>query len=318
MSEDRDIGNWTGRPVLVTGASGFIGRALVRHLVSRGGRVAALSRSEQAPEPGVTWHRWDGTDPVRLEEIFGAHDPEVVFHLASVVHGRRDLEHVLPTLQGNLLSAVAVLAAAAKAGNCRVILAGSLEEPVSADPAPVPASPYAASKWAASGYGRMFHALYGVDVAIARIFMVYGPAQPDINKLIPYVCLSAARGEDPELMSGGRLVDWVFVDDVAEGLLALGASPVADGRHVDLGTGVQVTTGDIAEKICAISGTGVNPRFGALPDRPMEQVRVADVDATAALTGWRPRVGVDEGLERTYPWFRDHSTEEAVAEERAS
>ena len=318
MIEGRDVDDWAGRSVLVTGASGFIGRAVLRHLAARGSRVAALSRSEQPAEPGVSWHQWDGTDAARLEDVFGTHDPEVVFHLASVVHGRRDLEHVLPTLQGNLLSAVAVLTAAAKAGNCRVILAGSLEEPVSADPAPVPASPYAASKWAASGYGRMFHALYGVDVAIARIFMVYGPAQPDTNKLIPYVCLSAARGEDPELMSGGRLVDWVFVDDVAEGLLALGASRVADGRHVDIGTGIQVTTGEIAERICAIAGTGVRPRVGALPDRPMEQVRVADVAATTALTGWRPRVAVDEGLERTYAWFRGQIADGAATREKAS
>jgi nucleoside-diphosphate-sugar epimerase len=164
----------------------------------------------------------------------------------------------------------------------------------------------------------MFHALYGVDVAIARIFMVYGPAQPDINKLIPYVCLSAARGEAPALTSGGRLVDWIFVDDVAEGLLALGASPVADGRHVDLGTGEQVTTGEIAEKICSIAGTGIRPEFGAVPDRPMEQVRVADLATTESLTGWRPRVGVDEGLERTYRWYRDHDAEKAVAGEHVS
>ncbi len=318
MIAERDTDHWAGRPVLVTGASGFIGRALVRHLVAAGARVVALSRSQQAPEPGVCWETWDGTDTEDLEAVFGRHDPEAVFHLASVVHGRRELEHVLPTLQGNLLSAVAVLTAAARSDNCRVVLAGSLEEPDAGDPAPVPASPYAASKWAASGYGRMFHALYGVDVAIARIFMVYGPAQPDVRKLIPYVCLSAARGEAPALMSGGRLVDWIFVDDVAEGLLALGASQVADGRHVDLGTGVQVTTGEIAEKICAIAGTGVRPQFGAVPDRPMEQVRLADVAATESLTGWRPRVTVDDGLARTYRWFRDHAPEALAAGEGAS
>jgi nucleoside-diphosphate-sugar epimerase len=164
----------------------------------------------------------------------------------------------------------------------------------------------------------MFHALYGVDVAIARIFMVYGPAQLDTNKLIPYVCLSAARGEAPALMSGGRLVDWIFVDDVAEGLIALGASPVADGRHVDLGTGIQVTTGEIAEKICAIAGTDVQPEMGALPDRPMEQIRVADVESTARLTGWRPHVDVDEGLSQTYCWFRDHCPEGKASKESAS
>ncbi len=298
---------WADRSVLVTGASGFIGRALVRHLAAHGARTVALSRTARKDEPGIAWRVWDGRDSAALEALCKEYAPEVLYHLASVVHGRRELEHVLPTLEGNLLSAVAVLTAAAKTGNCRVVLAGSLEEPSGSDAAPVPTSPYAASKWAASGYGRMFHALYGVDVAIARIFMVYGPEQPDTNKLVPYACLAAGRGEAPALMSGGRLVDWIYVDDVAEGLLALGASNVADGRHVDLGTGVHVKTGEVAEKICAIAGTGVRPELGVLPDRPMEQVRLADVATAAALTGWRPRVGIDEGLRRTYEWFTTHA-----------
>jgi nucleoside-diphosphate-sugar epimerase len=78
---------------------------------------------------------------------------------------------------------------------------------------------------------------------------------------------------------------------------------VADGRHVDLGSGDQVTTRDVATRICRIAQTGVEPIFGALPDRPMEQVRTADVASTAAQIGWTPAVGLDDGLGKTYKFY---------------
>jgi nucleoside-diphosphate-sugar epimerase len=296
-------GSWRHRTVVVTGASGFIGTALVRHLVSVGAKVVALSREARRDGGGVIWRQWDGRDGDALQALFAEFQPDFAFHLASAVTGKRELDFVFPTLEGGLVSAVLVLIAAAKQGSCKVVLAGSLEEPDPTDSGPVPASPYAASKWAAAGYGRMFNALYGLPVVVARIFMVYGPGQVDLNKFVPYVCLCAARGEQPRLMSGGRPIDWIFVDDVVDGLLCLGASDVADGRHVDLGSGDQITTRDVAERICRIAATGIEPIFGALPDRPMEQVRAADVASTAEQIGWTPSVSLDDGLERTYAFY---------------
>ena len=83
----------------------------------------------------------------------------------------------------------------------------------------------------------MFSALYGLQVVTARIFMTYGPAQPDRKKLIPYVTDCLLRGEAPQLTSGERLVDWVYVDDVVDGLLAAATSPRGAGKTVDLGSG---------------------------------------------------------------------------------
>ena len=262
-----------------------------------------MSREPRAGDGDVVWRQWDGRDGNALQGLFLEYQPDFAFHLASAVTGRRELEFVFPTLEGGLVSSVLILIAAATQGSCKVVLAGSLEEPDPTDSGPVPASPYAASKWAAAGYARMFNALYGLSVVVARIFMVYGPGQADLKKFVPYVCLSAARGEQPRLMSGGRPIDWIFVDDVVDGLLCLGASDVADGRHVDLGSGNQVTTRDVATRICRIAQTGVEPIFGALPDRPMEQVRAADVASTDAQIGWAPTVSLDDGLERTYAWY---------------
>jgi nucleoside-diphosphate-sugar epimerase len=229
-------------------------------------------------------------------------------HLASCVTGKRELEWVRETLAGNLLTAVNVLVAAQQTGVEKTVLAGSLEEPDSSDAAPIASSPYGASKWCASAYARMMHALYGTRSAVARIFMVYGPGQQDTRKLVPYVCLSAAHGEPPELMSGGREVDWIYVDDVVEALIRLAVAGPDDGAYVEIGSGELVTTGNIAERICKLAGTGVAPIFGAVPDRAMEQVMKAETAATEAILGWRPATGIDAGLKATYEWYRELDT----------
>jgi nucleoside-diphosphate-sugar epimerase len=250
----------------------------------------------------------DLSKPDDVDALVAKTSPDYIIHLASCVTGKREIEWVRETLSGNLLTAVNILVAAQQSGVRKTVLAGSLEEPAADDPAPVAASPYGASKWCASAYARMMHALYGTPSVTARIFMVYGPGQQDLKKLVPYVCLSAVRSEAPELMSGGREVDWVYVDDVVDGLLNLAVAGPDDGAHVDIGSGVLLTTGNIAERICSIAGTGVTPIFGALPDRAMEQVRIADIAATKSILGWEPKVDINTGLQRTYDWYRELGT----------
>lgn len=305
---------YSGRRALVTGAAGFIGSALIARLAALGAEVHGVSRRAGRGGGVVRWWQADLADASATDEVVSGARPDYVFHLAGAVTGSRELDVVRDTLAGNLDSAVNLLVACQRAGCRKVVMAGSLEEPPSEDPDPVPASPYAASKWAASGYARMFHALYGTRVAVARIFMVYGPGQRDLRKLVPYVCLAALKGESPELMSGARPVDWIFVDDVVEGLLALALSSVADGRHVDLGSGELVTTGEVATRICRLAGGRTAPRLGARADRPMEQVRRADPAAAASQTGWRARVGLDDGLARTLQWYRGYHQSVAGAD----
>ena len=291
---------------LVTGASGFIGRALCERLLDAGATVHGVTRHDHVSRH-PSYRHWavDLAAADAVDELFDAVQPRYVIHLASCVTGRRELEWIRATLAGNLVSTVNLLVAASHHGVDKCVLAGSLEEPPADEPNPVPASPYAASKWAASGYARMFHALYGLRTAVARIFMVYGPGHLDVHKLVPYVCLAAAAGETPKLMSGARPVDWVYVQDVVEGLIRMLDTGPEDGGYVDLGTGQLTTTGEVAQRLCAIAETPVAPALGAVADRQMEQVRRANVAATRQALDWIPRTGLDEGLRLTYEWYRD-------------
>jgi UDP-glucose 4-epimerase len=294
-----------GRVALVSGAAGFIGSNLCRALLSKGARVhGAGRRSASGLGAGVEYSAVDLTDDAAAGELMRAVKPDYVFHLASHVWGAPDLKHVLPTFRSNLQTTVNLLTAATEVGCERMVVTGSLVEPEAATER-IPSSPYAAAKWASSDYSRMFHALYGLPVVIARVFMVYGPAQQDETKLVPYTIRSLARGKAPEITSGRRQIDWVYVDDVVDGLIALALAPGVEGNTVDLGSGSLITTAELVEMICSLMKSAVRPRFGALADRPLEPVRVARVADTTALTGWTPRVSLEQGLARTIDWYAD-------------
>jgi len=295
----------TGKRTLVTGANGFIGAHLCRRLQKLGAEVHAVYRSAQGnSQDALAWWQADLANVQSVRRIIADTQPEIIYHLASHVKGAPGIEHVLPTFQSNLQSTVNILTVAAETTRPRVVLTGSLAEPDLEAGEMFPSAPYAAAKWACSGYARMFQALYKLPVAIARVFMVYGPAQIDLTKLIPYVTLSLLQGKAPEITSGKRLVDWIYVSDVVNGLIELGLSGNVDGTTVDLGSGSLVSIREIVEQVADVVGNGVAPIFGALPDRPMEPTRIARIADSFAAIGWKPEVSLRQGLERTVDWYR--------------
>jgi nucleoside-diphosphate-sugar epimerase len=303
MTDDKRI-LLCGKKILVTGASGFLGSHLCRRLIEEGAEIHALSRSARPNGRGsVRWWQADTTDIATVRRIFSETKPGVIFHLAGLVTAASGLELVLPTLHSLLVSTVNVLTVAAETGCGRVVLAASLTEPIPDNIEATPSSPYAAAKWAGSAYGRMFCKLYGLPVVIVRPFMTYGPGQ-DNRKLIPYVTLSLLRGETPSLSSGNWEADWIYIDDVTDGLLAAAQVPAIPESTIDLGSGTLVPVRMIVQHLVDLIGPRTAPLFGALADRPLEQVRVADLRYASKTLGWRPTVLLLKGLECTVDWYR--------------
>lgn len=314
-----------GRTVLVTGAAGFIGSHLCQRLAAMGVAVHAVSRSLSPGQSGsVTRNRCDLADLAATRSLLRRCRPDIIIHLAGLAAAARDPGLVLPTFQSNLAATVNLLTAAQEFAQPRVVLPGSLEEPEHLDhprvhPDAVASSPYAISKWCASEYGRMFHRLYGLPVTIGRIFMAYGPTARDLHKLIPYVILSLLDGQAPRLSSGRRELDWIHVDDVVSGLLALADAPGAVGQTLDIGSGTRVSIRDLVARIVELSGPPPEaaPIFDPALDRPFEQTRVARVQATQSAIGWRPAVTLNQGLAATVEWFQRHRRPSAVYGDRA-
>src|SRR5215472_9990755 len=297
--------SFRGQKILVTGANGFIGSHLCRRLSQEDAEVHAVYRSKRPTDvDGPRWRQADLADLAAVRKIGREAKPEVMFHLASHVKGAPDLEHVLPTFQSNLQSTVNLLTVATEFKCRRVVLTGSLAEPEFESGERFPSAPYAAAKWAGSGYARMFHALYRLPVVIARVFMVYGPAQIDLTKLVPYVTLSLLKGKQPKITSGERLVDWIYVSDVVDGFVALAAKPDIEGLTIDLGSGSLVSIRDLVQQLTSLFDDTGAVNFGALQDRPLEPTRAAKTAETFARVGWKPQVSLRDGLERTVKWYR--------------
>jgi UDP-glucose 4-epimerase len=294
--------------VLVTGASGFLGSHLCSRLLAAGAEVHAVSRTaRRSADARLRWWTADVEDLDATRGLVASVKPERVFHLGGVINGAPDLALVLPTYHSLVTSTVNLLSAIATAGCQRVVLVGSLEEPTEGADEICPTSPYGAAKWAASAYGRMFGRLFGVPVVIARTHMAYGPGQPTW-KLIPSTILALVRGEPPRLSSGRRPLDWVYVDDVVEGLLLAAGRPGLEGT-VELGSGTLTPIREVVARLVELVAPSIQPVFEALPDRPRAAERAADVAATRARLGWAPRTSLDDGLARTVRWYRDRYPE---------
>jgi UDP-glucose 4-epimerase len=294
-----------GARVLVTGASGLIGSHLLR-VLEPDTEIVAVSRSTRADGDGVRWVSSDLAQAGAVEAVMDSVRPDVVIHLAGAVRGDRTLDAVAPTLRANLVATVELLEAATRLECRRVVLSGSLyEEPAASGPDAVPPSPYGASRWSASAYGRMFHSLFGTPVVILRPSYAYGPGQ-ERTKLIAYVITALLAGESPQLSSGERLLDWVYAEDVARAYVAAAVVPGVDGRTLDIGSGIEASVSDVVAAIVeAVGPTAASPLLGTVPVRPHEQHVLPAVDETAAVLGWRAGTSLQDGVRRTVAWFRD-------------
>jgi len=288
------------RRVLVTGASGFIGSHLCRRLFEEGAEVFAISRKQQPNTVnGPQWRQLDLTDINAARSGLEGIRPDLIFHLSSYAQGERELALVLPTFWSDLAVTVNVLTAATEIGFQRLVTAGSMEEPVTGE---IPSSPYAAAKSASRSYARMFHLLYNAPTVMTRIFMTYGPGQSS-KKIIPYCITSFSRGVPVKISSPHRKVDWIYIDDVVRGLLAVAVTPGLEGHSVDLGSGELIEIQDVVRRIHRIMKSDVPVEFGGLSERSCEEVRCSDARKTFNQVGWRPRVTLDSGLESTVRFF---------------
>lgn len=327
------IQHWEGKRVLVTGAGGFIGSHLAERLVAEGASVRALvhynalgsrgwlDASSMAGDMEIV--AGDITDRHSVERV--SEGVEVIFHLAALIGIPYSYEAPFSYLRTNVEGTMNVLEIARVGGIERVVHTSTSEVYGSAQSVPIREvhplrgqSPYSASKIAADQMALAYHCSFGVPVAIARPFNTFGPRQ-SARGIVPTViaqCLSSAQSI--RLGSTETMRDMNFVSNTVDGFLAIASSAQAEGEVFNLGSGSEVSIGELARKIAQLAG---------VPDLPIEvdserirpgksevQRLLADNTQARLITGWEPRMILEEGLEHTIAWMRDNMEKYRPAE----
>ena len=304
--------------VLVTGATGFIGSHLVRRLVADGCEVHALTSAVSSVyairlvdlRDRITLHEGNLTDRCAMDALVDAVRPSHVFHLGAYTHVGKSWNRVDECVQVNVQGTVNLLQALDGSGYVRFVnvgtseIYGDVEVPFQEDQPVRPASPYAASKYAAERFCRVFVDGRGWPIVMLRPFNAFGPAQT-ADRIIPEVIVRALRGEELLMTQGRQTREFNFVEDLVDGMVRAAATPGVEGRLYNLGCGEDVSIRAVTAMVLDLMGNPVEARFGALPDRPIEiwQMRCEAARARDEL-GWKPQHSLADGLEKTIAWYR--------------
>lgn len=302
-------------PVLITGASGFIGANLARMIASIRPDVHLLVRDEAKLWrltdllPKMTLHRADLTDRASLFARVAHVKPRTIFHLAA--HGaypsQRDVEKIEATVLHGTMN---LLDACAEQGFDVFVNAGSSSEygfksePMKETDLLEPNSHYAVFKAAATQYCQYAAASKKMPIITLRPFSVYGFYE-EPTRLVPTLMTSLLAGTCPPLVSPDTARDYVFIDDMVEACLAAGLRSDLGGRVYNIGSGKQTTLKDIVETAMRVTGAKVTPVWGSMEQRIWDQnIWQADVSKARDELKWSPRTGLEEGLARMMAWLK--------------
>lgn len=312
------------RSSLVTGAYGFIGSALVGGLLQRGVGVTVLRRDSilrstlliENLESSVNVVTGDATDSSLVERALADYEVDTVFHLAAQTIVGTAKRSPLTTWEVNVGGTWTMLEACRRLGVQRVVVAASDKAygdsddlPYREDTALQPRYPYETSKAAADLIARSYWPTFGVPVATTRLANVYGGGDLHRSRLIPEVVDAVLAGRRPIIRSDGTPErDLLFVDDAVAAYLAVADAldgEGARGEAFNAGGGRSYAVREVVELICRIAGSDVEPDIQgqAIPYREIDRQYV-DSSKLNELTGWQPRVSLEEGLRRTVDWYR--------------
>lgn len=327
-----DLSWCRGRRVLVTGATGFIGSWLCSVLTRVGAEVFALCSpvnvNPNVPE-GSTGVCGDICDFDRMRDIISSNEIDVVFHFAACAIVRISASDPMTTYRTNVMGTATLLEAARVVGTVRAFIASSSDKaygdhealPYTEEHALLPRNTYDTSKACMDMISRSYAHNYGLPVAVVRCSNVYGPGDPNFSRLIPNTIRRILRGQNPVVYSDVAEMsrEFIHVGDVVRACLML-CGKVIQGEGIGEaynigGTGpknilslVQLIHSKMPE---ATAGDGIVDVVPRSPQFMEIKAQYISAEKLEKLTGWRPLIGIDQGLESTIDFYRSLQEQES-------
>lgn len=304
---------------LVTGGAGFIGSNIVDELVRRGQGVTVLDDLSSGKEANlasvrekITFVKGTITDAETVHKA--AQGTDYVVHLAARTSVPRSVKDPVETNNVNINGTLNVLMAARDAKAKRIVFAASSSAygetptlPKVESMQPEPISPYGVTKYVGELYGQVFGRVYGLENASVRYFNVFGPRQDPTSQysgVLSRFMLAVIEGEQPVVFGDGEQSrDFTYIDNVVDETLRACEAPGASGKVFNGGTGARITLNEVLKMMGKITGKKIEakydpPRAGDIRDSQ------ADVSLARKILGYEPKVMFEEGLRRTWDWYR--------------
>lgn len=317
--------NWKNRPVLVTGAGGFIGSHLVEELLKQGADVYCFLRYNSLSRKGfldmldkkkqADLHIIRGDLEIQETVMQAAKGMDIIFHLGALISIPYSFLHPVETIFTNTIGTLNILMATREQKVFKTIIMSTSEVYGTARYVPMDEehplqaqSPYAASKIAADKLAESFYRTYALPVAIARPFNTYGPRQ-STRAVIPTIISQALMSSEVKLGDILTTRDFTFVKDIVQGLIRIAERQQSNGEIINLGSNYEISINDIVKLVGKLLGKNLNVIVDANRIRPgTSEVRrlYASNQKAKRLLNWEPTVSLEEGLQQTISWVKDN------------
>ncbi len=312
---------------LVTGGAGFIGSNTVDELVRRGHSVVVLDDLSSGREDNlaeirnkITFIKGSITDIEVVRKVM--HEAEYVLHLGARTSVPRSVKDPLETNKINIEGTLNVLVAAKELKVKRVVFAASSSAygetptlPKTEAMQPQPISPYGVTKYVGELYCQTFGRCYGLENVALRYFNIFGPRQDPSSPysgVLAKFCTAFLEDVQPLVFGDGEQTrDFTYVDNAVQANLAACEAPNASGKVFNVGVGGRVSLNEVLRELAKITGKTLAAKYEPPRDGDIRDSQ-ADISEARETLGYHPQVSFEQGLARTFEWYRSTPMRAAV------
>ncbi|PKM83382.1 MAG: CDP-abequose synthase [Firmicutes bacterium HGW-Firmicutes-14] len=307
-------GAFTNKRVLITGASGFIGSHLVKRMIEENAQVFIIARNgsdlwriENLIKDTII-HKADIRDLDKVESCIKNIRPDYVFNMAAYGVDARQKDYFIAA-DTNIIGTMNILNSLIPLGCKKFINIGTCMEYgdkkdiIGEDCHLEPFNIYGSTKAAATMLSHQIAAENNIDIVTLRAFGVFGENEGS-HKFFPHIILSLLNNTDVNLTGCEQYRDYCYIENIIDGLLLAALDVTVKNEIFNIGTGVIFQLKYYVDKIYKRMETSSKPNYGAVPYRSGEVWKPhPDINKIKSVLKWEPRIGFDEGLDRTIKWY---------------